>query len=84
MGDTDLATGQEKRYADAVAAVGPALERLARAYERDPDKCRDLLKRFTLRSGLVALDDSLEPLATAKILPTPAIALSGCRSEEVS
>ena len=38
------AAGREQRYAEAAAAFGPALERLARAYERDPDKCRDLLQ----------------------------------------
>ena len=37
---------QEHRYAEATAAFGPALERLARAYERDPDKCRDLLQEI--------------------------------------
>lgn len=44
MADADRAAGQEQRYADAAAAFGPALERLARAYERDPDKRRDLLQ----------------------------------------
>ena len=46
MGDAGRATGQEQRYAEAAAAFGPALERLARAYERDPDKCRDLLQEI--------------------------------------
>ena len=36
--------GQDQRYAEAAAAFGPALERLARAYERDPDKRRDLVQ----------------------------------------
>ena len=36
--------GQDERYAEAVVAFGPALERLARGYERDPDRCRDLLQ----------------------------------------
>ena len=40
------AAGREQRYAEAAAAFGPALERLARAYERDPDKCRDLLQEI--------------------------------------
>src|SRR5687767_2727395 len=44
MGDAGRAAGQEQRYAEAAAAFGPALERLARAYERDPDKRRDLLQ----------------------------------------
>jgi RNA polymerase sigma-70 factor (ECF subfamily) len=46
MGDAERATGQELRYAEAAAAFGPALERLARAYERDPDRCRDLLQEI--------------------------------------
>jgi RNA polymerase sigma-70 factor (ECF subfamily) len=45
MGDAARA-GQEQRYAEAAAAFGPALERLVRAYERDPDKCRDLLQEI--------------------------------------
>jgi RNA polymerase sigma-70 factor, ECF subfamily len=44
MDDAGRAAGQDQRYADAVAALGPALERLARAYVRDPDKQRDLLQ----------------------------------------
>jgi RNA polymerase sigma-70 factor (ECF subfamily) len=44
MGDAGGAADQEARYAEAAAAYGPALERLARAYERDPDKRRDLLQ----------------------------------------
>ena len=46
MGDEDRSSGQERRYADAAAEFGPALERLARAYERDPDKRRDLLQEI--------------------------------------
>ena len=46
MGDAGRPTGQEQRYAEAAAAFGPALERLARAYERDPDKRRDLLQEI--------------------------------------
>ena len=44
MGNAGRAAALEQRYADAAAAFGPALERLARAYERDPDKRRDLLQ----------------------------------------
>src|SRR5688572_12864925 len=44
MGDAGRATGQEQQYADAAAAFGPALERLARAYKRDPDN--DLLREI--------------------------------------
>ena len=36
----------ERRYAEAVGAFGPALERLARAYERDSDKRLDLLQEI--------------------------------------
>ena len=46
MGDAGGAAGQEQRYAEAAAAFGPALERLARAYERDPEKRRDLLQEI--------------------------------------
>jgi RNA polymerase sigma-70 factor (ECF subfamily) len=46
MGDAARTAGQERRYAEAAAEFGPALERLARAYERDPDKRRDLLQEI--------------------------------------
>jgi RNA polymerase sigma-70 factor, ECF subfamily len=35
---------QDERYASAAAEYGRALERLARAYEADPDQRRDLLQ----------------------------------------
>ena len=44
MGDGGGAVDQDRRYAEAAAAFGPALERLARGYERDPDKRLDLLQ----------------------------------------
>jgi RNA polymerase sigma-70 factor (ECF subfamily) len=37
---------QDQRYAHAAAEFGPALGRLARAYERDPDRQRDLLQEI--------------------------------------
>ena len=46
MGDADRAAGQERRYAEAAATFGPAIKRLARAYERDPGKRRDLLQEI--------------------------------------
>ena len=46
MGDGRRAGDQDRRYAEAAAAFGPALERLARAYERDPDKRLDLLQEI--------------------------------------
>ena len=46
MGDAGRVAGQERRYAEAAAEFGPALERLARAYERDPEKRRDLLQEI--------------------------------------
>jgi RNA polymerase sigma-70 factor (ECF subfamily) len=46
MGDAGRAPDREQRYAEAAAAFGPALERLAGAYERDPDKRRDLLQEI--------------------------------------
>jgi RNA polymerase sigma-70 factor (ECF subfamily) len=39
---------QDDRYREAAAAYGPALERLARAYEADPDFRRDLLQEIHL------------------------------------
>jgi RNA polymerase sigma-70 factor (ECF subfamily) len=35
-------TGQDQRYLEAAAEFGPALDRLARGYEADPDLRRDL------------------------------------------
>jgi len=46
MGDGRRAIELEQRYAEAAAAFGPAIDRLARAYERDPDKRRDLLQEI--------------------------------------
>jgi RNA polymerase sigma-70 factor (ECF subfamily) len=40
--------GQDGRYARAAAAFGPALARLARAYEADPDQRQDLLQDIHL------------------------------------
>ena len=37
---------QDERYARAIAAAGPALERLARAFEADTDLQRDLLQEI--------------------------------------
>jgi RNA polymerase sigma-70 factor (ECF subfamily) len=37
-------TNQDDLYRDAVAQFGPALERLAVAYEADPEKRRDLIQ----------------------------------------
>jgi RNA polymerase sigma-70 factor (ECF subfamily) len=44
MGDRVQASEQERRYLEAAATFGAALERLARAYEGDADKRRDLLQ----------------------------------------
>src|SRR6185295_726408 len=46
MGDRAQASEQERRYLEAAAAFGPALERLAWAYERDADKRADLLQEI--------------------------------------
>jgi len=40
----DRDTSQDERYRQAAEAYGPALERLARGYERDPHLRRDLLQ----------------------------------------
>jgi RNA polymerase sigma-70 factor (ECF subfamily) len=37
---------QDDRYSDAAGQFGPALERLARAYEMDPEKRRDLTQEI--------------------------------------
>jgi len=39
---------QDERYSQAAAEFGPALIRLARGYENDPDKRRDLLQDIHL------------------------------------
>lgn len=39
-----MTTDQDARYADAVAQWGAALQRIARAYEADPERRRDLLQ----------------------------------------
>ncbi|HTP31065.1 MAG TPA: RNA polymerase sigma factor [Candidatus Acidoferrales bacterium] len=41
-------SSQDGRYLTAAAEFGPALERLARAYEADPDRRRDLLQEVHL------------------------------------
>ena len=41
--------GQDALYEEAAAAFGPALDRLARAYELDPDARRDLLQEIHLQ-----------------------------------
>lgn len=41
-------SSQDEQYASAAAAFGPALGRLARAYERDADRQRDLLQDIHL------------------------------------
>jgi RNA polymerase sigma-70 factor (ECF subfamily) len=46
MADRGRSADREQRYAQAVADFGAALERLARGYERDPDKRRDLLQEI--------------------------------------
>ncbi len=43
--------GQDERYARAAVTFGPALERLSRAYEADPDQRQELIRqRDALRS----------------------------------
>jgi RNA polymerase sigma-70 factor (ECF subfamily) len=37
---------QDELYEEASTAFGGALERLARAYEMEPDKCRDLIQEI--------------------------------------
>ena len=44
----ESAERRERLYSEAAAEFGGALERLARGYERDPDKRRDLLQEIHL------------------------------------
>lgn len=48
MADPPRNAGADELYSQAAATCGPALERLARAYEADPDKRRDLLQEIHL------------------------------------
>src|SRR5688572_23307180 len=43
---TDNRRTRDDLYREAVATCGAALDRLARAYEADPDKRRDLLQEI--------------------------------------
>ena len=54
----DLSSGQDERYAIAVAEFGGAMERLARAYEADADPRRDLIQdiHVALWRSLAAFD----------------------------
>jgi len=49
---------QDERYASAAGEYGPALGRLARAYEADPDRRRDLIQdiHLALWRSLAAFD----------------------------
>ena len=42
----DIRPTRDDLYREAVASCGSALDRLARAYEVDPDKRRDLLQEI--------------------------------------
>ena len=48
MTTLNVDTEQDERYRGAAAEYGGALERLARAYEADPDWRRDLLQEIHL------------------------------------
>jgi len=50
---------RDRRFEEAVAAFDPALERLARAYEADPEGCRDLVQEIliSLWTSLEGFDD---------------------------
>lgn len=56
MGGTESIPGgqadQDKLYSEAVVQFGTALERLARAYEADPEKRRDLSQEIHLQLWL--------------------------------
>lgn len=46
MNQTTRSSGQDETYREASAAYGAALSRLARAYEAEPEKRRDLLQEI--------------------------------------
>jgi RNA polymerase sigma-70 factor (ECF subfamily) len=46
MRDSAARLGRDDLYAQAAAAFGPAIGRLARAYERDPERSRDLVQEI--------------------------------------
>ena len=48
MTDGDGRAAQERLYAEALREFGPAMARLARGYERDEDRSRDLLQEIHL------------------------------------
>jgi DNA-directed RNA polymerase specialized sigma24 family protein len=57
---------QDDRYQEVADTYGPALDRLARAYEADPEARRDLLQDIHLqlwRSFALNLPRSLAPAA---------------------
>jgi RNA polymerase sigma-70 factor (ECF subfamily) len=53
-----MTTDQDARYADAAAQWGAALQRIARAYEADPERRRDLLQdmHVTLWKSFASFD----------------------------
>ena len=53
-----MSNDQDARYADAAAQWGAALQRIARAYEADPERRRDLLQdmHVTLWKSFAAFD----------------------------
>jgi RNA polymerase sigma-70 factor (ECF subfamily) len=55
---TDILPAPQDRYDEAVAEHGDALVRLARSYERDPDRQRDLLQdiHFALWRSFASFD----------------------------
>ena len=60
------AEGTERLFAEVAAEYGGALERLARGYERDSDKRRDLLQEIHV--GFVAQPGPLRrPLLDANV-----------------
>ena len=54
---------QDARYTRAMEALAPALERLARAYEADPDQQKDLLQdiHFAVWRSFAAFDGRCSP-----------------------
>src|SRR5450755_2761053 len=44
----EAASRQNELYREAAGSYGAALERLARGYEADPDRCRDLVQEIHL------------------------------------
>jgi len=65
---------RDRRYAEAVEALGPALARLARAVERNPEHARDLEQDIHLALWRSIAATAGAAAATSTVLPAALIA----------